>query len=352
MIYALDAVNRSVDVQVVDDTGLPVTGLVAATFPAVTYSLAGASVDVSISLVDLAAITTAWTSGGLKERGGGVYRLDLPNAVFGTAGEIKIRGETAGKHLLAPWIEVGVTVGAVSGDVSANVVEWAGVAAAVGVDNLPKVGLWGVFGSTLTQAAGNLAASLSKFLDVAAPTFTAAAVDQTGDSYARIGATGSGLTSLALHSDATAIETAVAALGSPQQAGQAATLPAIPAGWITAAGIAAGALDGKGDWLLAGNYTTSVTVAAYAAGQDPWSLVKAAVPSATPGAGTVEALLQLIAADQYTDETTDPMQWHAVYVVAGSGAPGTGHVLATKKLFDTAGAKVTANTQVIGQASQ
>jgi hypothetical protein len=41
-------------------------------------------------------------------------------------------------------------------------------------------------------------------------------------------------------------------------------LPAIPANWLTAAGIAAGALNGKGDWVLAGSapswYTTPVDV--------------------------------------------------------------------------------------------
>ena len=31
-------------------------------------------------------------------------------------------------------------------------------------------------------------------------------------------------------------------------------LPSIPAGWLTATGIAAGALNGKGDWLLASSY--------------------------------------------------------------------------------------------------
>src|SRR5579871_5997928 len=85
VIYALNVTNQSVDVQVVDDSGIAVSGLVAATFPALTYSVAGANADVVWpALIDLAAITTAWTNGGLKERGGGVYRLDCPNAMFTT----------------------------------------------------------------------------------------------------------------------------------------------------------------------------------------------------------------------------------------------------------------------------
>lgn len=39
-------------------------------------------------------------------------------------------------------------------------------------------------------------------------------------------------------------------------------LPAIPANWLTAAGIAAGALNGKGDWLLASSYTAPPSAAA------------------------------------------------------------------------------------------
>jgi hypothetical protein len=39
-------------------------------------------------------------------------------------------------------------------------------------------------------------------------------------------------------------------------------LPAITAGWLTAAGIAASALNGKGDWLLASSYTTPPSAAA------------------------------------------------------------------------------------------
>lgn len=56
----------------------------------------------------------------------------------------------------------------------------------------------------------------------------------------------------------------VLALGTPQQAGSAVTLPAIPTGWVTAAGIAASALNGKGDWLLASSYTAPPAAAAIA----------------------------------------------------------------------------------------
>jgi hypothetical protein len=102
----LGAARQSLDVLLVDDAGLPLTGLVAATFPAVRWSRAGAHPDQALALWDLPSLTAAWSDGGVRERGGGRYRLDLPDAVFEAQGEVSVRGEAGGKHLLAPWIEV------------------------------------------------------------------------------------------------------------------------------------------------------------------------------------------------------------------------------------------------------
>lgn len=64
-----------------------------------------------------------------------------------------------------------------------------------------------ILGTALTEtSAGYLAAAYKTLFDVAVPVLTSASVNQTGDSYARIGATGSGLTSLA--PSATALSTA------------------------------------------------------------------------------------------------------------------------------------------------
>lgn len=94
-------------VQIVDNNGLPVTGLVAATFPAVDYCIVGAA-EVAIPLHDLASASTPYgTAGGLFEIGGGVYRLDLPDAMFtNPATAVRLIGEVSGKHLLHPVIEV------------------------------------------------------------------------------------------------------------------------------------------------------------------------------------------------------------------------------------------------------
>lgn len=100
MFLVPGSTSVSIDIQIVDDSGLAVTGLVAATMPAITYSLQNATAAVAISLSDLAAITTAWTSGGVKERSGGVYRLDLPNAIGAGIGFARILGDASGKHLI------------------------------------------------------------------------------------------------------------------------------------------------------------------------------------------------------------------------------------------------------------
>ena len=63
---------------------------------------------------------------------------------------------------------------------------------------------------------------------------------QTGDAYARIGAAGAGLTAIPTVARVTLVDTVTTLTN----------LPAIPAGWITAAGIAASALDNKGNWMI------------------------------------------------------------------------------------------------------
>lgn len=59
-------------------------------------------------------------------------------------------------------------------------------------------------------------------------------VPQTGDSFARIGVNGAGLSNIGTIATVTNLT----------------NLPSIPANWITAAGIAAGALNGRGDWNI------------------------------------------------------------------------------------------------------
>lgn len=125
--------SRSVTLYIVDSTtGAPEVGVVFNTTGMDLWYRRDLAAKTSITEVTLAALTTAYTSGGFKEIGNGWYRLDVPNAAFaaGVAG-VQIGGTVTGMVVLAPYVELTTSVA------------------------------------------------------------------QTGDSYARIGATGSGLTSLA-----------------------------------------------------------------------------------------------------------------------------------------------------------
>jgi hypothetical protein len=166
MNFPTGTTSQSLDVQVVDDSGLPVSGLVAATFPATSWSLAGNTAATTISLSDLAAITTAYTSGGVKERSGGYYRLDLPNAALANAGIVTLIGEASGKRLVHPRIQVGATVTAasVTGNVGGNV---AGSVASV----------TGAVGSVAGNVGGNVVGNLLGTLTTTERTAIANAVE-------------------------------------------------------------------------------------------------------------------------------------------------------------------------------
>lgn len=96
-------------IRFVDDSGLSVSGLVAATMPNIYYSTGANSAAVQITLSDLAAITSAYSSGGVKEDTGsmGVYRLDPPNAMLASGPLlIDIYAEASGKRLMLESIDV------------------------------------------------------------------------------------------------------------------------------------------------------------------------------------------------------------------------------------------------------
>ena len=129
MIYPIGSTSQSMDVVIVNDQGIPVTGLDHTTFPTVKYSKAGPNADVTITLVALAALTTVWTSGGVKERGEGVYRLDLPDALFSSQAKVLLRGETTDKRLIAHPIDVSKMFSLIEADlyIDTSVTPWAEV---------------------------------------------------------------------------------------------------------------------------------------------------------------------------------------------------------------------------------
>jgi hypothetical protein len=372
--YAPGVSSKSVCIQIVDDSGLPVTGLVAATMPAISYWLAGANASVSISLSDLAAITTAYSSGGVKELSGGYYRLDVPDGAWTTAGKVKIFGEATGKRVLLEIVDVGYpqvdirqAVGnaittTTSGIPDVNVKNWNNQTALTDANNLPKVDVedirgtlsagtagyigpdWGHVNAPTTTvgltnttistsqvvasvsgAVGSVTGAVGSISGIAFPTNFAALLisvgghisnvdtlttytgntPQTGDAYAVVSSGTYG--NSALHTQIAAIPTNPYT-GTPPTTAQIATavwqdltagsdftttgsigklivtkgltvslaanqhvivdsgtvttltnLPAITAGWLTATGIAASALNGKGDWSTYSGSDTSGT---------------------------------------------------------------------------------------------
>jgi hypothetical protein len=105
MLVAPGATSLSLIIEIVDDSGLPVTGLVSATFPTTKYVRAG-SAAAAITTSDLGAANSAYSSGGVFEIGSGRYRLDLPDAAIATAcHSIEIFGEASGKRIVAPQID-------------------------------------------------------------------------------------------------------------------------------------------------------------------------------------------------------------------------------------------------------
>lgn len=109
MLVPAGITQRTISVRIVDGSGLPVLGLVAATFPDVFWQLAGPYQEQVITLVDLSTNLSGWVSGGVIEISGGYYRLDLPDAVFSppsAPAEVDIIGYATGMTLLAKPIVI------------------------------------------------------------------------------------------------------------------------------------------------------------------------------------------------------------------------------------------------------
>jgi len=98
----------SVDVYIIDSTdGTPELGvLFSASGMDLEYRREGAVV-VNITEVTLAALTTAWTTGGFLEIGHGYYRLDVPDLAFATgANTVSVQGTVTGMIVLPQTIQL------------------------------------------------------------------------------------------------------------------------------------------------------------------------------------------------------------------------------------------------------
>lgn len=101
MIVSPGTNSISAVVEMFDEYGQPVLGLVANTFGTMIKRQDGAFLSSSQSLVDLSALTDAWTAGGIKEIGNGRYRFDVPNlSTAGVASTFRFWSESTGKRMI------------------------------------------------------------------------------------------------------------------------------------------------------------------------------------------------------------------------------------------------------------
>lgn len=197
---AVTATNASNDVR-----GIRVAGYASGQAP-LQPTVAGRTLDVSAggeAGVDWANVGSPSSAVSLTGT-----TISTSQAVASVTGNV---GGVAGVSFPANFGALAISAGGVA---DANVAAWLGNATlAATLNGYLQVDLRNIRGSVVTEAvAGNLAAAFKKFFDVSSPTLTTAGVDQTGDAYARIGNTGSGLTSLASAADAAAIKAKTDAL--------------------------------------------------------------------------------------------------------------------------------------------
>lgn len=219
------------------------------------------------------------------------------------------------------------------------------------------------FSAALDFTTAQKAATLARVTLTDTVTTYTGNTPQTGDSFARIGANGAGLTGIVLPAGGLANVTAwsVALTGNitgnvsgsvgsvtagvtlaanqdvRNVSGTVATvttltnLPSIPANWITSAGINAAALNGKGDWFTAAGYTApnnagiaSIVAKLPANAIADETLVIAATSAILSAVGTLPNLSQILAGGD-VDGFTLEQALKLILALAGkvSGA-GTG----------------------------
>jgi hypothetical protein len=198
-------------------------------------------------------VTSAFTVNGVanvSQTGDSYARLGAPVGASHSADVAAVKGDTA-----AVKLQTDKMVFTVAGYLDVNAYKWVGgTIPAVNVAGVPLVDMKYVLGTISPAAAGSVRADA---VTGAVGSVTGAVGSVTGAVGSVTGAVGS-VTGNVGGNVAGSVASVTAAI----------TLPAIPASWITAAGITAGALNGKGDWLLASSYAAAPSAAAVRAEMD------------------------------------------------------------------------------------
>ena len=296
----IKAASTSVSIPVLirSTSGGDVTALVAAGVTSASYRRQGAA-SVAITLSDLAAITTAWTSGGWKEVSSslspGEYRLDVPDLAFGTgvdwvtitvvvagnvthherfnlesAGAVEVQANVSTRLATAGYTAPPTTA-AIAAVILATPVNLLTTSATGGV-NVTAIG--GQAATAAAAVAFPAAVGTSTYAGGAVASVTGSVSNVTGSVGSVTGAVGSVIGSVGSVTGSVGSVTGgvnVVAIGG--QSATATAPVAFPAavGTSVYAGGAVASVTGA-----VGSVTGSISVGAYAGGQDPATLLAAA----------------------------------------------------------------------------
>jgi len=350
-----DAIDQTTYIRIVDSTdGTPETGVVAATsgLDLEYVRLGGTPTDLTES--DLAATNSAHSDGGIKHVGGGVYRVDLPDAACATGvDQVSVQGTCTGMVVLG--ISHQLVDLSLSGQSAVDLKDFADAgydpttntitgifgtintfdeltdgAPELNLDGSGNIGVWSMEDGTIADA--DFASDVRVGIDwaqVANPTTSnvlssttigtlttyTGNTPQTGDSFARIGATGSGLSSLAPAS--TALSTAQwsntragyidnlsagAAATASTQSTQGTILDKLNAAFASSGVFSTGALQNAPTGSGEGGGLSPAQDASLTAIENRVTL---GVPNAAPGSGTGAATFSNLAD---IDIDLDPVQ--------------------------------------------
>lgn len=160
-----DSTSQSVVIRIIDSTdGTPETAVEHNTAGIDLWYRREGAIKQSITEVALAALNSAYASGGIEHIGDGYYRLDVPDAAFATG----VNGVMVG-GTVTDMIVIGCYVPLIDFDKY----------------GVPEVDFTHIMGTILSEGGGGrLAAAFIKLFDVASPVLVASSVMRGTDSAA------------------------------------------------------------------------------------------------------------------------------------------------------------------------
>jgi hypothetical protein len=380
-VWKAGVTSKSVTVRIIDSTdGTPELGVVFNTAGIDLQYRREGSASTAITEATLAALTTAWATGGFLHIGNGYYRLDVPDAAFVAGSDgVLIHGVVTGMVVIGAYVQLvaydpfdavrlgltalpnaaaeaagglytrGAGAGQINqpanGRVDTNVVAIAGttqtardlgasvlISSGTGAGQLSVTAgviasnLTQILGTALTETAGQIAAAFRQFFNVATPTGTVNSLPAAGPGAA-------GGVFIAGTNAATTITTSLTTTFTGSLTGSVASVTgavgSIAANGINAASIATDAIDAD---AIAANGATEIADAVWnstRAGHAVGGSFGEGVASVTGNVagnvtGNVTGSVGSLAAQAKTDVNNEVLDVLTVdtFTEPGQGAPG------------------------------